>query len=258
MAPRIGVYDSGTGGLTTLALLRAKLPQCSFLYYADTARMPFGSKSREEIFECAGEALRVLRRETDIVVFGCNTASVTVRPKDVFCLHPDLDSCDPQRTLMLATPATVAATDARGKGFLTADTSELAVLVEVRLSLRFKSRTRLDCSDLEDYLKRRLAPFAGRADRVLIGCSHYVYAEREIARITGVSDCRDGNDTLTESVARAVYGSEGAEPIFLRENTPDASDVSFIFTGGNESAKYRWILSRLAAEYVPEILTKRI
>ena len=139
--------------------------------------MPFGSKSREEIFECAGEALRVLRRETDIVVFGCNTASVTVRPKDVFCLHPDLDSCDPQRTLMLATPATVAATDARGKGFLTADTSELAVLVEVRLSLRFKSRTRLDCSDLEDYLQRRLAPFAGRADRVLIGCSHYVYAK---------------------------------------------------------------------------------
>ena len=179
MPPRIGVYDSGAGGLTTLALLQAKLPECSWVYFADNARMPFGSKSGDEVAEAAEKAVRRLKREADIVVFGCNTASVTARPKGVFTLIPDLGHSLPSETLVLATPRTLAGLAAKEKGFMCASTAELAVLVEIQLSLRFKSRTRLDCSPLFGYLWERLAAFRGRAGKVLLGCSHYSPAFRK-------------------------------------------------------------------------------
>ena len=74
MAPRIGVYDSGIGGLTTLALLQAKLPSCTYVYLADTARMPFGSKSRAEIYEAAENAMKILRAGADKI--SVNSAAV--------------------------------------------------------------------------------------------------------------------------------------------------------------------------------------
>ena len=45
----IGVFDSGFGGLTVLAALIAKLPQASYAFIGDTARLPYGSKSRRTI-----------------------------------------------------------------------------------------------------------------------------------------------------------------------------------------------------------------
>lgn len=254
MAPRIGVYDSGIGGLTTLALLQTKMPSCEFVYFADTARMPFGSKSREEIFEAAENALKILRACTDAVVFGCNTASVTVRPDGAFKLVPDISSVGPDETLVLATPLTIAGLNAAERGFMCAHTPELAVLTEVQASLRYKSRTRLDFCELEEYLSSRLSPFVGKTKKVLLGCSHYIYVRRQVANILGVTDCRDGNDALTDSVRDAVLPR--SLPCFFIGNVP-LPKTSFIFTGRDESAKYAWILTRLHSEYVPEIFRKK-
>ena len=170
MAPRIGVYDSGIGGLTTLALLQAKLPSCTYVYLADTARMPFGSKSRAEIYEAAENAMKILRAGADVIVFGCNTASVTAEPDGAFKLRPALADCDPQKTLVLATPRTLAGLDAKARGFMCADTPELAVLTEIQISLRYKSRTVLSCAPLSDYIRAKLSPFAHKAEKVLLGC----------------------------------------------------------------------------------------
>lgn len=248
------MYDSGIGGLTTLALLQTKMPSCEFVYLADTARMPFGSKSREEIAEAVASALRVLRPRTDAVVFGCNTASVTVRPEGAFKLIPDLSDCDPSNTLVMATPRTLAGLEAAKRGFLCADTPELAVLAEIQASLRFKSRTRLDFAALDDYLATRLSAFCGKAERVLLGCSHYVYVRRQVSSILGVTDCRDGNDALTDAVRNALLPR--SLPCFFVGNVP-LPKTSFIFTGRDESAKYAWILSRLHTEYVPEIFANK-
>ena len=202
-----------------------------------------------------------LKREADIVVFGCNTASVTARPQGVFTLIPDLGHSLPSETLVLATPRTLAGLAAKEKGFMCASTAELAVLVEIQLSLRFKSRTRLDCSPLFGYLWERLAAFRGRAEKVLLGCSHYIYCAREIRALLGDADYSDGNAALTDAVRDAVRG--GWQPRPSAPSEPRLSEdvgarTKFVFSGSNERAKYLWILSKLHESYVPHFFNTTV
>jgi glutamate racemase len=75
--PTIGVFDSGFGGLTVLAALLQKLPQAHFAFIGDTARLPYGSKSRRTIARYAAESAQFLVREqgAEFLVIACNTAS---------------------------------------------------------------------------------------------------------------------------------------------------------------------------------------
>lgn len=72
----IGVFDSGAGGLTILAALRAELPHEDFVYLGDTAHCPYGVRSDEEVTALTLEACRFLMaREVKLIVVACNTAS---------------------------------------------------------------------------------------------------------------------------------------------------------------------------------------
>jgi glutamate racemase len=76
-APTIGVFDSGFGGLTVLRALIARLPQARFCFLGDTARLPYGSKSRRTIARYAAQSAQFLVREqgAEFLVIACNTAS---------------------------------------------------------------------------------------------------------------------------------------------------------------------------------------
>jgi glutamate racemase len=75
--PTIGVFDSGFGGLTVLRALVARAPQARFAFIGDTARLPYGSKSRRTIARYAAQSARFLVEEqgADYLVIACNTAS---------------------------------------------------------------------------------------------------------------------------------------------------------------------------------------
>ena len=75
--PTIGVFDSGFGGLTVLRALMGKLPRARFAFIGDTARLPYGSKSRRTIARYAVESAQFLVREqgAEFLVIACNTAS---------------------------------------------------------------------------------------------------------------------------------------------------------------------------------------
>jgi glutamate racemase len=75
--PTIGVFDSGFGGLTVLRALMARLPQAKFAFLGDTARLPYGSKSRRTIARYAAQGAQFLVREqgAEFLVIACNTAS---------------------------------------------------------------------------------------------------------------------------------------------------------------------------------------
>ncbi len=73
---KIGVFDSGVGGLTVLAELRKALPEASFVYFGDTANVPYGTKSAEKIESlCRSAAQRISKMGIDALVVACNTAS---------------------------------------------------------------------------------------------------------------------------------------------------------------------------------------
>jgi glutamate racemase len=75
--PTIGVFDSGFGGLTVLRALITRMPRARFAFLGDTARLPYGSKSRRTIARYAVESARFLVREqgAEFLVIACNTAS---------------------------------------------------------------------------------------------------------------------------------------------------------------------------------------
>lgn len=72
----IGVFDSGMGGLTVLRALRRELPSESFIYLGDTARLPYGTKSRDTVRQYAVQmAQLLLQRQIKALVIACNTAT---------------------------------------------------------------------------------------------------------------------------------------------------------------------------------------
>jgi glutamate racemase len=77
MTPTIGVFDSGFGGLTVLRALIHRLPHARFAFLGDTARLPYGSKSRRTIARYAVQSAQFLVREqqAEFLVIACNTAS---------------------------------------------------------------------------------------------------------------------------------------------------------------------------------------
>jgi len=72
----IGVFDSGFGGLTVLKALLERIPGADYLYFGDTARLPYGSKSVETVSRYAVEAARYLEQHgAKTLVIACNTAT---------------------------------------------------------------------------------------------------------------------------------------------------------------------------------------
>ncbi|NIP78977.1 MAG: glutamate racemase, partial [Gemmatimonadetes bacterium] len=72
----IGVFDSGFGGLTVARALHERLPREPLLYFGDTARVPYGSKSPETVRRFAREAAKfLLSRDIKLLVIACNTAT---------------------------------------------------------------------------------------------------------------------------------------------------------------------------------------
>lgn len=72
----IGVFDSGLGGLTVVKELMRQLPGEDIVYYGDTARVPYGTKSKESIIRFSEENTRVLlKHKVKMVVVACNSSS---------------------------------------------------------------------------------------------------------------------------------------------------------------------------------------
>ncbi|WP_321471848.1 glutamate racemase [uncultured Paludibaculum sp.] len=78
---RIGIFDSGVGGLTVLKAMRRTLPQTDFLYVGDTARVPYGRKPAAMVAGFAREiAGFLLAQDVEAIVVACNTATAAALP----------------------------------------------------------------------------------------------------------------------------------------------------------------------------------
>ena len=117
---RLGVFDSGVGGLTVLKALAEQLP-AHYLYFGDTARLPYGAKSAETVARYAIGATHFLEAQNiDLLVIACNTATALALPQIKEAAHvPVVGVVEPgaaraaevskkRSTIVIATEATVA------------------------------------------------------------------------------------------------------------------------------------------------------
>ncbi len=76
---KIGVFDSGVGGLTVLREMCAQLPQESVIYFGDTARVPYGNRSKGEILRFVREIIAwMMDLDVKMIIMACNTSSALV------------------------------------------------------------------------------------------------------------------------------------------------------------------------------------
>ena len=72
----IGIFDSGVGGLTVAKEIMQQLPKEKLIYFGDTARVPYGSKSKETVTAYSRQIIKfLLSKQVKAIVVACNTAS---------------------------------------------------------------------------------------------------------------------------------------------------------------------------------------
>ncbi|WP_260703844.1 glutamate racemase [Edaphobacter flagellatus] len=190
--PTIGVFDSGFGGLTVLRSLLSLVPSANYVYVGDTARLPYGSKSRETIARYALSSAHFLAEKgADLLVIACNTASAlalddikadmpipvvgVIEPGAEAALHTSQGS--KPHVLVLATAATTqsgAYTRALHALGLRATEKACPLLVPLVEEgwLAEPAQAAVTLEVLHIYLLEALAQ-APDASILLLGCTHY-------------------------------------------------------------------------------------
>ncbi|MFM1898148.1 MAG: glutamate racemase [Bacteroidota bacterium] len=104
--PKIGVFDSGYGGLTVLRSLLDRLPQFDFVYLGDNARAPYGNRSFETVYQYTLQCVNWLfdQADCDLVILACNTASAKALRQIQQCDLPLRST--PKRLLGVIRPTT--------------------------------------------------------------------------------------------------------------------------------------------------------
>lgn len=119
----IGIFDSGSGGLTVMKAVRELLPTSDIVYFGDIAHAPYGSRSQEELSRYTAESLALLRaRGAERIISACNSvsASLALSLFDAFNMEPGdiIEMVGPTvsyfkhsgaRIALCATPATIKA-----------------------------------------------------------------------------------------------------------------------------------------------------
>lgn len=190
----IGVFDSGLGGLTILRELYRQLPQESLLYFADTARLPYGNRSQSEIIQFCREILHwMTEQEVKMVIMACNTSSAlaleTVRTEFNF---PILGVILPgaraavevgKRIGVIATPAT-AASNAYRQAIREVNHQAKVWQVSCPEFVPLIEQNRLHDPYVQEVARNYLAPLQEKQiDTLIYGCTHYPYLAPVIQEI---------------------------------------------------------------------------
>jgi len=194
----IGVFDSGLGGLTVVKELMAQLPNENIVYFGDTARLPYGTRSRETIIKYSIQCIRfLLTQNIKAVVIACNTASSMALEtvKEVFDL-PIIGVVEPGaahavkatrngKVGIIGTEATVqSGSYARAIARLNPGihTRSVACSLFVPIVEEGWSDTRIAYLVAERYL----APLKEwGADTLILGCTHYPLLMNTISKVMG-------------------------------------------------------------------------
>jgi glutamate racemase len=195
----IGVFDSGLGGLSVMQQVRALLPAEDFVYFADSAHCPYGTKTPEQIQQrCYTITEELVERGVKLLILACNTACAVALPElrerfsvPIVGLEPAVKPAatlsQTRRIAVLATPRTVVSDRLANlirnhAGTVLVQTVPAPGLVDLVES------GKTDGPEVEAVLKPILAPLlTWGIDVIVLGCTHYPFLRSAIERITGTN-----------------------------------------------------------------------
>ena len=228
MNKKIGVFDSGLGGLSILKELIRKMPCEDYLFYEDSINNPYGSKSEEDLINITSNIVDyLLERNCKIIVIACNTATTCcmkklreMYPNTIFvgtvpAIKVAYDN-HYKKTVILSTPYTKSSKRVEelihdyhnvDQELINVSGEDLAHLIEID-----------DRDGIRELLNRVLGEYKDVADSLILGCTHYSLIKDEISKVLPNTTLLDGCD----GVSREVY-HQLSDNNLLTDNTNNGS-----------------------------------
>ena len=191
---KIGVFDSGIGGITVLREIIKVLPEENYSYYSDSKNNPYGDKKTEEIQDiCDKIVQKFIKKNCKAIVIACNTASSRAVQflRDQYPNMPFIaiepaykmvyDYAYDKKTLVMATKGTIESE----KFHLLLkkyDNHKTFLLPCVGLADTIEQANK---QEMKECLQELLKDYKGKVENVVLGCTHYPLVQEEIQEILG-------------------------------------------------------------------------
>jgi glutamate racemase len=262
--PTIGVFDSGFGGLTVLKVLLEVIPDADYLYFGDTARLPYGSKSVETVARYAVEAAHYLEAHgAEVLVIACNTATALALDRIIAAAHvPVVGVVEPgakaaagvsrnRKVVVIGTEATVSshayrkALEAVG---LRAREKACPLLVPLVEEGWVEHPVTEEVARI--YLAEAFADGFHDADALVLGCTHYPLLKPLLRRVAPlhVSIVDSAESTAREVAARL---QELLAPAEIQEERRALPRIKFFATDSVE--KFRRLGQRFLEHTIEDV-----
>ena len=256
----IGVFDSGVGGLTVAREIMRQLPEERMVYFGDTARLPYGSKSRETIIRFVRQIISFLEtRQVKAIVFACNTASAyaldtiekeidlpiigVVRPG----ARTAVKSTKNKKIGVIATEATI------NSGLYTEFIQDIDPRIQVYskacpLFVPLVEEGLTHDFVTEEIARRYLSCFKEDGiDTLILGCTHYPLLRSLIGNLMGDGVCLVNPAYETAIALREMLKEQG---IAARPGTVAEGHHEFFVSDGAE--KFRVFANSIMPQKIPE------
>lgn len=207
----IGVFDSGLGGLTIVKEIRRRLPQESIIYFGDLARLPYGTKSQEQILQFSTQnTFFLLRKKIKALVIACNSSASAAYDfiQKQFKI-PVIDVIEPaaeyaayitksKRVGLIATHATIES-GAYARAFSKYDPEIRIVSAPCPLFVPLVEEGWLSGKITREIAEFYLAPIKKeKVDVLVLGCTHYPMLAETLQQVMGPAV------TLVDSIAPTI------------------------------------------------------
>lgn len=252
---RIGLFDSGVGGLTVLKQMYRRLPQESILYFGDTARLPYGSRTQAEILQFVREIIDwMLTQDVKMIVMACNTSSALAleilrEEYEIPLLGLILPGAraavrQGRRIGVIATPAT-ATSNAYRQAIQEVDPTTQVWQVGCPEFVMLIEQNQIHSDYTKQVAQAYLQPLlAEKIDTLIYGCTHYPHLEPIFRRIL------PPNVKIVDPAKHIVISAEKElELMGLKSNQP-ALATDFYVSGSPEDFAQ---LSRQWLGYIPQV-----
>jgi len=242
----IGVFDSGIGGLTVLRALLKTLPDESFVYFGDTARVPYGNKSAETVLRFSRENVQFLMDEgVKFVVVACNTASAEAVPTlqrefpvpIVGVIEPGVRAAVKMSKAhhigVIGTAGTIRS-GAYQRGIEDLDPQARVIALACPLFVPLVEEGWIDTPITETIASTYLQDYRKEGiDVLVLGCTHYPLLHDVIGRVLGprvalVDSAVETANVVRERLEADGLLSDGGEPhlsIYLSDIAPNFREV---------------------------------
>jgi glutamate racemase len=257
--PVIGVFDSGFGGLTVLKALLEVIPDAEYLYFGDTARLPYGSKSVETVARYACEAARFLEQQgAELLVIACNTATaLALEQIRSAATVPVVGVIEPgalraaaatksRRAVVIGTEATISShAYQKALAGLKIESREKACPLLVPLVEEGWVEHPVTEQVAKIYLGEALDGFSD-VDVLLLGCTHYPLLKPMLHRVVP-----EGVTLVDSAESTALAVGELLQSVGVQEGKRGEASMRFFVTDSAE--KFRRLGTKFLGQEIKDI-----